>query len=153
MNLADRIITRITQDPGAGCWLWEGAVSRFGHGVIRHRTKNILAHRAAYQEFVGPIPHGLLVCHKCDVPGCVRPDHLFLGTKADNSADMVAKNRSNKGEARPTAKLTAAQAVSIFLMAGSQQSIAKKFGVGQMAVSCIKRRVTWAAVTKHLVAA
>lgn len=75
------------------CWLW-AATPPTQYGSISLNGKTYMAHRLSYILANGPIDDGRLVCHKCDIPGCVRPDHLFLGTHADNSLDMVAKGRS-----------------------------------------------------------
>jgi hypothetical protein len=97
-------------DVGPGCWLWTGAKDGKGYGHFatgggkRHRR----AHVVSYAIFNGPVPAGLMVCHTCDVPSCVRPGHLFLGTAADNAADMVRKgrNRPGPGVRPPHTKLT-----------------------------------------------
>ncbi len=83
------------------CWLWTGARQTNGYGKVGFRVdgKSVFqaAHRRSWTLHNGPIPKGLLVLHKCDVPLCVRPDHLFLGTDADNCADKMAKGRWGHG--------------------------------------------------------
>lgn len=80
----------------ASCWLWTGAKTSAGYGDVVFQRKHILAHRFSWALQNGGIPKGLLALHKCDTPLCVRPDHLFLGTDADNMADAVAKGRANR---------------------------------------------------------
>ena len=84
--------SRVTTSPS--CWLWTGTVNRSGYGVFSIEDRRHLAHRFAWTLTHGEIPEGLLICHHCDVPGCCRPDHLFLGTYADNNRDSAAKGRS-----------------------------------------------------------
>lgn len=79
----------------ATCWLWQGAMFGNGYGSCAHWGEGRhLVHRAAYRLLVGEIPDRLLVLHRCDVRNCVNPDHLFVGTHADNTRDMVAKGRN-----------------------------------------------------------
>jgi hypothetical protein len=75
------------------CWLWTGAYQKPGYGKIGDGSHSKYAHRVSWELQAGAIPHGLQVLHRCDNPQCVRPDHLFLGTQADNVADMYAKGR------------------------------------------------------------
>lgn len=87
------------------CWIWKGAKNG-QYGLITLNKKSILAHRQSYLFNIGEIPEGILVCHKCDNPGCVRPDHLFLGTNTDNIRDASKKGRMKRGESNHRSNLT-----------------------------------------------
>ena len=87
----DRIRAKVSIDKRTDCWNWTGATAN-GYGVLNFGGQ-VRAHRLAYETFVGPIPDGLLVCHRCDNPRCVNPGHLFVGTNSDNTRDMVSKGR------------------------------------------------------------
>ena len=78
-----------------GCWLWTAAKNKKGYGIFGLGKQTDKAHRIAWRLIVGPIPAGLFVLHKCDVPNCVNPAHLFLGTNLDNVKDMIAKGRNS----------------------------------------------------------
>lgn len=85
--------------PESGCWIWMGTTTQKGYGRLMINYKTIRAHRLAYEVFKGPIPENILVCHQCDIPTCINPNHLFLGTSNDNIQDIIIKRRwfnSNK---------------------------------------------------------
>lgn len=86
--------------PEAGCWLWLGGVDSKGYGKAPRHTNQGL-HRVFYAYHVGEIPPGLCVCHKCDTPRCVNPDHLFLGTQLENAIDKERKGRGRWGKSIP----------------------------------------------------
>ena len=98
------------------CWKWTGDKSEFGYGRIQSdkgKDGVLHAHRVSWEIHFDPIPDGLLVCHKCDNPECTNPDHLFLGTDADNMADKTSKGRQNRGETHPSAILSEKDVLSI----------------------------------------
>lgn len=76
-----------------GCQIWTGAVGEKGYGHFTKNRKHFAAHRASWMQAHGPISDGLWVLHRCDTPPCINPNHLFLGTAADNTADMIRKGR------------------------------------------------------------
>ena len=151
--LADRFAEAYSINEATGCWDWTHGRSRFGHGNIcrggygRDGKTKLLAHRVSYELHRGPIPEGLLVLHKCDVPGCVNPDHLFLGTKADNSADMVGKGRQRRGADLPQTRLTADSVRAIRQSAAlTQREIATLHGVSEATVWKVLHNKTWKGV-------
>jgi len=92
--MTERILDRVQMDPNGGCWFWEGGIKGGGYGAIRDNG-GTSAHRASYKAFIGPVPEGMVVCHRCDVKLCVNPDHLWIGTQSANMVDMVRKRRGN----------------------------------------------------------
>ncbi len=130
------------------CWLWTAARDGNGGYGVFHPTKklSVRAHRWSWEERNGPIPTGLFVCHKCDVTACVRPAHLFLGTKADNNADMKAKGRHAHGERMGTSKLSSKQVIKIrdlYRKGSGVKAIAHRIGTSHSTVSMIVQGVTW----------
>ena len=87
-------------DQSSECWEWKAARDPYGYGAARYEAKKIHSHRLAYILTYGPIPKGMQICHRCDNPPCCRPDHLFLGTAADNAADREQKGRGRHGRKR-----------------------------------------------------
>lgn len=141
------------------CWLWGGAKSRQGYGALHiPGTANdvILVHRLSYQLHYGCFDKALFVCHHCDNPSCVRPDHLFLGESRDNVADAVTKGHmvgprhATRGVAHPQAKLNEKQVRDIRQMRTdglSYRAITAITGVPSGTIPDIIRRRTWQHVT------
>lgn len=148
---AERFAAWSKPDP-SGCLLWQGALDRKGYGHFRKTRQRVqvLAHRYAWEAANGPIPDGLLVCHKCDVPRCVNVEHLFLGTAKDNIHDMLRKGRGRAGdkpgEESGSAKLTNEQVLAIRASAEISRIVAARYGVALQTIYAIRKRKTW----KHI---
>jgi len=136
----------VSPEPNSGCWLWDGGGKDDGYSQIKIKQKAVYVHRFAYERECGPIPSGMLVCHSCDVRCCVNPDHLFLGTHADNHADMDRKGRQSKGGKVHTAKLLPEQVWEIRRSTKSSRALAREYGVGQRSILDILQQKSW----KHL---
>jgi hypothetical protein len=140
----DRFMRKVKSSDG--CWEWQGTHDSHGYGMFQSENVRAKAHRWAWTLLVGPIPDGMAVLHKCDNPPCVRPDHLFLGTNAENMADASAKGRTAFGNRNPCAKLNPEKVREIRRLHSegrSYRSLAKEFGVDLRAVKCAIERVTW----------
>lgn len=151
-ELAARLQAHSIPEPNTGCWLWLGSSSRWGYGQLRVAGKTRQAHRLSYEAFRWAIPAGAFVCHACDTPACVNPAHLFLGTHADNMADMREKGRwrrdpaahlasVRRGERHGNAKLSTADVLAIRAMLAvgrPGKEVAAQFGVNRSQISRIK---------------
>lgn len=131
------------------CWEWRGAKQPNGYGISRRfTTRTRLAHRLAYETWVGPIPRGLIVRHKCDNPPCINPDHLETGTRAENTGDMIERGRDRLvGERNHQAKLTLQEVADIREECAKgilpQHLIGEVYGITQSGVSAIVRGRVW----------
>lgn len=148
----DRFMSWVTPVTESGCWIWHGCSDPKGYGRFRRggERATVLSHRFSWEMFRGGIPTGMFVCHKCDTPACVNPDHLWLGTNADNVADMDAKSRRNnphpkpmRGENHYRAKFTDDDIRRIKADNRTQEAIASEYGVRQNTISRIKSGVRW----------
>lgn len=92
-SLGDWLIENAIPEPNTGCWLWTRYFNNSGYGIFSFKHKTFSAHRVSYECFRGKIPEGMCVCHKCDTPTCINPDHLWLGDIKDNTLDMCRKGR------------------------------------------------------------
>lgn len=146
-GLYERFWRRVDVREPDDCWEWTGSKSSNGYGGIKVSGQDQYAHRVSWMLFHGSIPKGIHVLHRCDNPGCVNPNHLFLGTPADNAADRDAKGRQAKGERMGTAKLTPDKVLAIRESPLRQRELARMYGVDQSQISHIKHRESWAWLT------
>ena len=134
------------------CLEWKGRRHNQGYGVFytRGEGKTVLAHRYVYEVANGPIPTGMMVCHKCDNPPCINIQHLYLGTAADNNRDMVKRGRQAHGERCGQSKLTNGAVKFIrehyqppAKRIWTQAGLAREFGVSRAAIGYIVRGRNW----------
>jgi HNH endonuclease len=134
-----------------GCWMWTGvttATTDGGHGKLRVGNTMVTAHRLAWTFAHGPIPAGLNVLHKCDVPACVRADHLYLGTQRDNTRDAIVRGRYHRhfGQAHPRTRLTDDDVRAIRARAAAGETyrlLAKAYSVTFAEIGHIVKRRVW----------
>jgi hypothetical protein len=138
-----------------GCWIWIKSTDKDGYGYITVNKVSERAHRMSYRIHKGEIPQGMCVCHTCDTPECVNPDHLFLATNQENTADKVRKGRQSRqgpkggvtGENNPNAKLTKDDVVFILdnysKKKGVRKMLAEKFGVNPNTIHSIWKGNSW----------
>lgn len=129
MNTLDYFRSRSVEDIASGCWFWQGAKNHNGYGImLGPGRKTIRAHRRCFEVEKGPIPDGKDVCHTCDNPHCVNPEHLWVGTPKDNAIDKTRKGRN------PIVALTPFQVREIRASTDNTNTLARRYGVGWNAV-------------------
>ena len=155
-SLKDYLKKRVDIHPISGCWNWNASLNSYRYGSAYFKGTREMAHRASYREFVGEIPIGMNVCHKCDNTKCINPDHLFIGSQKDNVMDAVKKGHYkgrpqsfNKGENHIMAKLNNADIFQIKngIRTGMRtKDLSALFGVKPCTISDIKYGRRW----KHI---
>lgn len=133
------------------CWEWTGVVkglppNNYGRTTTQRHGQKIsrLAHRVAYEAFVGPIPEGLYLLHKCHNPQCCNPEHLTPGTQLENTAQAIARGaRDHKGPVNPSAKLTQADANAIRQSSERTSVLAKQYDVSPRAIYAVRKGEAW----------
>ena len=137
-------------DKDSECWNWQGCKLPKGYGQFSYKLKTEQSHRVSWMIHFGDIPDGMHVLHHCDNPGCVRPDHLFIGTNADNKQDMMNKNRQAKGSRLPHTILSENDITEIRELYKTnkytQKQLGEMFSVDQSNICRIINRSYW----KHI---
>lgn len=138
-----------------GCWIFKNAWTRLGYGMIGLQNgRRVTASRAAYAAWVGYVPEGMFVCHKCDNPPCVNPSHLFLGTVQDNNSDATCKGRRkgvNRGESNGMSTRTqrdAERVIQLALAGLSNNEISESTGFPKSWISIVRRGRIWSHIDR-----
>lgn len=149
-TMRERILGATTLDLVSGCWEWNRGRGRSGYGGFTLNRKSCAAHRASYEAFIGPIPSGMHICHKCDNRGCCNPEHLFIGTHRDNMNDAAIKGRTSQGSSRHNAIIDDSIARRVFDMISQRRSykeIMSALNVTRHIIYSIKKGFSWNKVT------
>jgi len=140
-SLREPIITRTTESGCLECIA--RAIGKGGHVRMRIGKRSSFMHRFIYEQKIGPIPPGMCVCHRCDNPACINPDHLFLTTNRGNTADRHAKHRDAVGSRVGTSVLTESQVAEIKRSREMGTALARRFGVSKSTISAIRTGKHW----------
>lgn len=136
-------IEQRSQRTKSGCWIWCMCTHQQGYGLAGNINGSTRAHRISWTIFNGPIPVGLNVLHHCDVPACVNPDHLFLGTHQDNARDRTTKGRGARGKNHGNAKLNEQKVRAIRASPLPKRRLARKYGVDPALIRNIQQHKIW----------
>lgn len=142
----ERFMSHVQKGSGDNdCWIWTGGCNQQGYGNFRVGIKIEKAHRVSYRLFVGDLDDNLLVCHTCDNPPCVRPDHLFVGTQSENVEDMFQKGRGNRasGEGHGSHKLNNSDVEYIRSSSKSNTELAEELNVSRGMIWRIRKGMNW----------
>lgn len=148
-TLVARFMAKTIIGKDGECWLWTGAKIPSGYGLIwiNSRRKYINTHRVSYMLHRGFLPKHLCVCHTCDNPACVNPEHLFLGTSPENTADKMKKGRQSKGSKHGRSVLTEVDVLDIRRIYtgkyGELSALARQYGVSANSMMMIINRKHW----------
>lgn len=141
-TIEDRFFSRFDV-VDSGCWQWRAHSDKDGYGILPTNSSSIRAHRLSYEIYKGAIPQGMVVCHKCDNPGCVNPDHLFIGTSKDNAQDALRKGRNYTGDKNSRARLSWEEVDAIRASTKPYSILAEKYQVSVSTIKDVRRRRTW----------
>jgi len=136
-------LDRYVIDPVTGCWEYSGGRDKDGYGKFKKNGKNVRAHRASYEKNKGPLLEDDLVCHSCDNPPCINPEHLFVGDHAVNHADRGRKGRQAKGSCHGRSKITEQQAIQLRLERPGERFAKEALGLSRTQYYRILRGEQW----------
>ena len=164
-RLPERIQNKILPEPNSGCWLWTASASLHGYGKTSFDGRPQQAHRIVFMCLRGPIPDGAFICHTCDNPSCVNPDHLYVGDAKTNVRDMMERERHwmhtdperhrenarqvglrnnwHRGANNPKAKLTTEQAAAIRASKEPTRFLVARYGVSRTTIQRIRQGTLW----------
>ena len=126
-----------------GCWIWAGSKDKVGYGYFSIKGKTLKSHRVSYYIYKGEIPEKMMVCHSCDMPSCVNPEHLWIGTAKQNMQDRDRKMRGLHGERNHRSIMGEHLVIYIRNSTLGVSELARNYGVSIGAISGIKKRRTW----------